>query len=105
MADNVLALKGLYQKGKTPMQSRFSGSGDSNVKRFAYLKLPPPDWGCWVRCPEISLQPLGPEPKRSSEVLQECKESGHVIAALSRDYQLVGPTVEITGGLSRSARE
>ena len=40
MADNVLALKGLHQKGKTPMQSRFSGSGDSNVKRFAYLKLP-----------------------------------------------------------------
>ena len=28
-----------------------------------------------------------------------------MIAALSKDFQLVGPTVEITGGLYRSARE
>ena len=40
MADNVLALKGLHQKGKTPMQYHFSGSSNSNVKRFAFHKLP-----------------------------------------------------------------
>lgn len=38
MSDNVSALKGLHQKGKAPSQSHFSGSGDSNSRRFIPYK-------------------------------------------------------------------